>query len=212
MLDTGLFRYRSLNGGLLMLLLFMGGVIGFFLIFTVYLQNGLGYGVLRAGLTGIPWGIGVPLSAGVSAGVLTPKLGRIGVQIGILLTIAGLLGLMWMISAHATPWQFVPALLAGGAGMGLVVAALLDFTLSEVPVAAAGSASGLYNTVQQLAAGLSLAGIATIFFGLLGDAPAPATFTSALRGTLGVEVAVFALAFATSFLLPRTVTYHQRTS
>ena len=212
MLDTGLFRYRSLNGGLLTLLLFMGGVIGFFLIFTVYLQNGLGYGVLRAGLTGIPWGIGVPAFAGLSAGVLTPKLGRTGVQIGIVLTVAGLLGLMWTISVATTPWQFAPALFVGGAGMGLVVAALIDFTLSEVPVAAAGSASGLYNTVQQLAAALSLAGIATIFFDQLGTAPAPATFTTALRGTLWVEVVIFALALAASFLLPRTVTYHQRTS
>jgi EmrB/QacA subfamily drug resistance transporter len=211
MLDTGLFRYRSLNGGLLTLLLFMGGVIGFFLVFTVYLQNGLGYGVLRAGLTGIPWGIGVPLFAGLSAGVLTPKIGRTGVQIGILLTIAGLLGLMWTISADATSWQFVPALFVGGAGMGLVVAALIDFTLSEVPVAAAGSASGLYNTVQQLAAALSLAGIATIFFDLLGSAAAPATFSSALHTTLWVEAGIFALAFAASFLLPRAVTYHQPT-
>jgi EmrB/QacA subfamily drug resistance transporter len=212
MLDTGLFRYRSFNGGLLTSLLFLGGVIGFFLIFTVYLQNGLGYGVLHAGLTGVPWGIGVPVFAGLSAGVLTPKLGRTGIQLGILLTVAGLVGLMWTISPAATTWQFAPALFVGGAGMGLVVAALVDFTLSEVPVATAGSASGLYNTVQQLAAALSLAGIATIFFDLLGTTPAPATFTSALRTTLWVEVGVFVLALGASFLLPRTVTYQQRTS
>ena len=205
MLDTGLFRYRSFNAGLLTLLLFIGGVVGFFLIFTVYLQNGLGYGVLHAGLTGIPWGIGVPLFAGLSAGVLTAKLGRVGVQIGILLTIAGMLGLIWTVSEHATSWQLAPALFVGGAGMGLVVAALVDFTLSEVPVASAGSASGLYNTVQQLGAALSLAGIATIFFDRLGTAPQPAAFTAALHTTLWIEAGVFALAFAASFFLPRFV-------
>ncbi|HEV3355655.1 MAG TPA: DHA2 family efflux MFS transporter permease subunit [Pseudonocardiaceae bacterium] len=204
MLDTGLFRYRSLDGGLLTSLLFMGGVIGFFLIFTVYLQNGLGYGVLHAGLTGIPWGIGVPLFAGVSSGMLTPKLGRVGVQIGILLTVAGMLGLIWTVrDADATSWQFVPALFVGGAGMGLVVAAIVDFTLSEVPISAAGSASGLYNTVQQLAGALSLAGIATVFFNVLGNSGGPVPFTNALRITLWVEVGIFVLAFAASFLLPR---------
>ena len=183
MLDTGLFRYRSLDGGLLTSLLFMGGVIGFFLIFTVYLQNGLGYGVLHAGLTGIPWGIGVPLFAGVSSGML---------------------GLIWTVrDADATSWQFVPALFVGGAGMGLVVAAIVDFTLSEVPISAAGSASGLYNTVQQLAGALSLAGIATVFFNVLGNSGGPVPFTNALRITLWVEVGIFVLAFAASFLLPR---------
>ncbi len=210
MLDTRLFRYRSLNGGLLTLLLFMGAVIGFFLVFTVYLQNGLGYGVLHAGLTGIPWGSGVPLCACLSAGVLTPKVGRVGVQVGILLTIAGMLGLLWTVrDADATTWQFVPALFVGGAGMGLVVAALIDFTLSEVPIESAGSASGLYNTVQQLAAALSLAGIATVFFNQLGRGAGPVAFTGALRTTLWVEVGIFALAFAASFLLPRRVTFHE---
>ncbi|GAB2514183.1 DHA2 family efflux MFS transporter permease subunit [Nocardia heshunensis] len=177
LIELRLFRLRTFNGGLLTAALFFGGVIGFFMTMTLYFQIGLGYSVLRAGLTGLPWGMAVPMFAGISAGVLVPKIGRSALQIGLVLYMLGLIGLIWTVShfgPHVTSTQFIVPLLIGGVGMGLVVAPLVDFSLTDVPVQDAGSASGLFNTTQQLASAIGIAALGTVFFGLLGTQAAPA--------------------------------------
>ncbi|MFE2069807.1 MFS transporter [Streptomyces sp. NPDC059467] len=179
LIELSLFGYKSFTGGLLVNLLFMGGVIGFFLVFTLYMQVGLGYSVLRSGLTGIPWGAVVPVFAGVGAGVLAPKVGRPVMQIGLLLAITALVWLVWIVGREdVTSLKMAPALAVGGAGMGLVVAPMLDFTLADVPIADAGSASGIYNSIQQIGSAIGIAGIGALFFAQTGSTqPSPATYT-----------------------------------
>ncbi|GAA4984677.1 MFS transporter [Kitasatospora paranensis] len=210
LVELGLFRHRSFAGGLLVNLLFMGGAIGFFLVLTVFLQTGLGFSVLRSGLTGIPWGLLVPVFAGVGAGVLAPRLGRPVLQLGLVLDIVAMLVLMWTVGrGDVTSVALVPALAIGGAGMGLVVAPLLDFTLADVPVADAGSASGLYNTVQQIGSALGVAGLGAFFLGRTGHAvPGATAFGPAFQHTLWLPGGAFAAALAATFLMPRHAAHH----
>ncbi|MFI5865365.1 MFS transporter [Streptomyces sp. NPDC051546] len=210
LIELGLFRYKSFSGGLLVNLLFMGGVVGYFLVFTVYLQTGLGFSVMRSGLTNLPWGFMVPVFAGVSAAVLAPRLGRPVLQIGLVLDIVAMLTLMWTVgSGEVTTLRLVPALLIGGIGMGLVVAPLLDFTLADVPVTHAGSASGLYNTIQQVGSAIGIAGLGAFFFSRTGHhVPGPATYDPALQHTLWLPVAAFTAALAATFLMPGRATHH----
>ncbi|MCX4782715.1 MFS transporter [Streptomyces sp. NBC_01264] len=210
LIELSLFRYKSFSGGLLVNLLFMGGVVGYFLVFTVYLQTGLGFSVMRSGLTNLPWGLMVPVFAGVAAGVLAPKLGRPVLQAGLILDIIAMLTLMWTVGCgEVTTVKLIPALLIGGIGMGLVVAPLLDFTLADVPVADAGSASGLYNTIQQVGSAIGIAGLGAFFFSRAGHhVPGPATYDPALQHTLWLPVAAFAAALAATFLMPRHAAHH----
>src|SRR5260221_9140596 len=58
-----LFRARSFVAGIALQGSFFGIVTGFFLILTLFLQVGLGYSILKAGLTGIPFSLGVSVAA-----------------------------------------------------------------------------------------------------------------------------------------------------
>ncbi len=188
----------------------MGGVIGYFLVFTIYLQTGLGFSAMRSGLTNIPWGLLVPVFAGVAAAALAPKLGRPVLQTGLALDIIAMFALMFTVhQGNGTSLTLIPALAIGGIGMGLVVAPLLDFTLADVPVNDAGSASGLYNTIQQIGGAIGIAGLGAFFFSHTGRAiPSPATYNPALQHTLWLPIAAFASALAATLLMPQRAAHH----
>ncbi len=168
----GLFRRSSFVAGVILSLSFFSVIFGFFFIFTIYLQIGLGYSILKAGLTGIPFSLGVSLAAGFSGPVLIPRLGRKIVSAGPLIMGAGY-GL-FLLTIHryggdVTPWEFIPSLLIAGLGMGCVVAPIYSFILAEVPIDDAGSASGVVNTVQQIGGAVGVAVVGVIFFGFLAS-------------------------------------------
>ena len=167
-----LFRRRSFVAGVILSLSFFSVIFGFFFIFTIYLQIGLGYSILKAGLTGIPFSLGVSLAAGMSGPVLVPRFGRKIISAGPLIMGAGYALFLWTIRHYGgdvTPWEFIPSLFIAGLGMGCVVAPIYPFILAEVPIKDAGSASGVVNTMQQIGGAIGVAVIGVIFFGLIGD-------------------------------------------
>ncbi|BCB85248.1 MFS transporter [Phytohabitans suffuscus] len=200
-----LFRHRSFSGGLLVALLFFGGVFGYLLVFTVYLQAGQGYSVLRAGLAGIPWGAAVPVFAAISLAVFAPRLGRPVLQVGLVLMSVSMLWQMMLVGPGVTALSLAPALVVGGAGMGLILALLFDFTLADVPVQDAGSASGLGTTVQQVGTAIGIAAIGAAFF----TGPTTSGLSVAFQRALWLPVGMFAAAFAASFLLPRKAQHRE---
>lgn len=166
-----LFRARSFVVGITLMLVFFAVVSSFFLVFTLFTQLGLGYSVLKAGLTGIPFSIGVSVAAAISGPVLVPRFGRGIVTAGPITMILGFLLLIATIRAFdpVTPWEMIPALLIAGIGMGFVVAPIYPFVLAEVPLKDAGSASGVISAVGQIGGAIGVAAIGVIFFGLLGS-------------------------------------------
>jgi len=159
-LEVSLFRFRSVSAGLGVQLLFFVPVMGFFLVFMLFLQNGLGLAPVNAGLVMLPWSILVAVFAAISAIVLVPRIGRGAVQIGLALLTAALV-LVALTGATFTGavnwWLLMTGVVIGGAGMGMVVAPLAQLTLSDVPVLKAGTASALFNSVTQVAASLGVA-------------------------------------------------------
>jgi EmrB/QacA subfamily drug resistance transporter len=167
-----LFTKRSFIAGTGLIGAFFGIVSGFFLVLTLFLQVGLGYSVLKAGLTGIPFSIGVSVAAGMSGPVLVPRFGRNIITAGPALMIAGFALFIWTIGqfgGDVSPWELIPALLLSGIGMGCVVASVYPFILAEVPIRHAGSASGVINAVGQIGGAVGIAAIGVIFFGLIGS-------------------------------------------
>ncbi|MEV5412654.1 MFS transporter [Thermopolyspora sp. NPDC052614] len=204
-----LFRKRGFSGGLVTGLVFFSGIAGFSLVFSLYVQIGLGYGPLDAGLAALPWSIGTVLGFGVAAG-LVGKLGRLLVHIGMTIMVGGVLGLLLTLeltdgmSGGASLWTLAPALIVTGLGMGMVMSPFFDIVLAGVEQQETGSASGALTAVQQLGGAFGVALLGTVFFGV-GPAAhaAPAGgFGEAMRVTLWVVAGMFALAFVVAFLLP----------
>jgi EmrB/QacA subfamily drug resistance transporter len=166
------FARRSFVAGIILLGSFFAIVSGFFLIFTLFLQVGLGYSILKAGLTGIPFSLGVSVAAGMSGPVLVPRFGRNIISAGPLVMMAGFALFIWTIhtfGADLTPYELIPAQVISGVGMGFVVASVYPFILAEVPIKDAGSASGVINATGQIGGAIGVAAIGVIFFGLLGS-------------------------------------------
>jgi EmrB/QacA subfamily drug resistance transporter len=171
LVDMDLFRQRSFVPGLAVAGIFFMGIPAFFLTFSLWLQIGLGFTALHAGLTGIPFAVGSAVASAASVR-LAPALGRRILSVGSLLLVAGMAGLIWTVDRYGGAihsWQLLPALLVCGLGLGSVVAPLVNVVLAGIRGQDAGSASGVLTTVQQVGGAVGVALIGVVFFGLLGS-------------------------------------------
>jgi EmrB/QacA subfamily drug resistance transporter len=197
LVDMDLFRQRSFVPGLLVAGIFFMGIPAFFLTFSLWLQIGLGFTALHAGLTGIPFAVGSAVASAASVR-LAPSLGRRILSAGALLLVAGMVALIWTVDRYGGAihsWQLIPALLVCGLGLGSVVAPLVTVVLAGIRGQDAGAASGVLSTVQQVGGAIGVALIGVIFFGLLGSQAAGVAddLIPGLRGGLqaaGVPAAV----------------------
>ncbi|MFI6527911.1 MFS transporter [Streptomyces uncialis] len=210
LIELSLFKVKSFAAGIAVQTVFGIGLGVYFLVSTLYMQLGLGWSILRAGLTGVPFSIAVSLAAGTSVQLLVPRFGRKVLQTGALTMAAGVLLYLWVADRYGmdiTFWQMVLPLVVMGIGMGLIVAPLTDAILSEVPREHAGSASGLLNTVQQMGNALGLGLVSVVFFGVIDEHVAPsalgAEFVNGFQHALKYVVAVMVAIFGLMFLLPR---------
>ncbi len=198
-----LFKAHSFVVGITITVAFYAIVASFFLVLTLFLQIGLGYPVLKAGLTGIPFSIGISLTAGLSGPVLVPRFGRNIVTAGpitMLIGFALFIGAIVHFGGAVSPFELAPALLVGGAGMGCVVAPVYPFILAEVPVKDAGSASGVINAVGQVGGAIGVAAIGVIFFGLIGSQAT--TSVDSVRDGMTADLTAAGLP---SFVVPQVI-------
>ncbi|WNO74026.1 MULTISPECIES: MFS transporter [unclassified Streptomyces] len=215
LVELSLFRVKSFAAGIAVQLTF-GIVCGvFFLVWTLYMQIGLGWSPLRAGLTGVPFSIAVSAAAGISVQKLVPRFGRKVLQAGAVTMAAGMLLYIWEAGRYGTAihsWQMMLPLVVMGLGMGLIVAPLTDAVLSDVPHEHAGSASGLINTTMQMGNALGLGLVSVVFFGSIDDRIAPSAvgkaFGEAFQNSLWWAVGVLGLIFLVMFALPSRPKQH----
>ncbi|WP_051809807.1 MFS transporter [Streptomyces sp. NRRL S-378] len=207
LVELSLFKVKSFAGGIAVQLTFGIATGIFFLVWTLYMQMGLGWSALRAGTTGIPFSIAVSVAAGLSVEKLVPRFGRKVLQAGALVMAAGLILYIWESEHYGmeiASWQMAAPLILMGIGMGLIVAPLNDTTLSEVPRRDAGSASGLINTTGQMGNALGLALTSVVFFGLIEDDMVfGPPYVEAFRGALWWVVGVLVVISLVMFMLPR---------
>jgi EmrB/QacA subfamily drug resistance transporter len=208
LVNVHLYRGRGFASGTAVQVLLFGGLSAYFLAQTIYLQAGLGWSVLRAGLIGVPFAVVCSVCAGLGVTVLAERIGRDVVRLGAVVMGAGCAILAWTVSgADRTTswWALVPGVTVVGAGFGLMVASVGLFALAEVPVEDAGSASGLYNTSGQLANAVGIAAIGTVFFTVV-ERTAPAApdhlFGPAFEAVLAMVVLLLAGAFVAARRLP----------
>src|SRR5712691_2305940 len=179
LLRPPLFRIPAFTAGLIVQLAFAAGLQGLFLTLALWLQTGQHYSPLRAGLTTVAFSVGSFLAAPVAV-PLAQRYGRLVLACGGLLLTLGTAGIglgAHHVGASTNPWPIVPGLVVAGVGLALLVIPLPNVVLTAVPVHAAGGASGLFSTVQQVGGALGVAVIGTVFFGYLNGHSFSAAFT-----------------------------------
>ncbi|MQY26786.1 MFS transporter [Nocardia aurantia] len=206
LVDFTVFRSRPFAVGLVMWGLFWIAAGGFFLIWTLFMQAGLGWTPLRAGLTAATFAAGVGVGAGVAPEKLVPRFGRDVSVAGAMLLAAGF-AVFACAAAHfgtsISLWAIVPIQVVSGLGFGMVIAPTLALLLGQVPHREAGAASGLLNTVQQVCFAIGVALAALIFFDRASSATGGAEFVYAFASTLRYVIGVLVVVAAGFLAVPR---------
>ncbi|MFE9189777.1 MFS transporter [Micromonospora sp. NPDC007208] len=198
--DLRLFSFQSYTLGSILALVYFGGFTAIFFIFTLFLQMGLGYSALVAGLAITPFALG-SAAAAVLGGRVVNRFGRPLVAIGLLTVLVGLAATV--IALHLfpdapAPWVTTGPLLIAGIGSGLVIAPNQTITLSEVPVGQAGSGAGMLQTGQRIGAAAGIAAVGSLFFSTLADSRGD--WTSAFEQSLILATGIITLALVAALI------------
>src|SRR3954451_3890882 len=205
-----IFKLRTLTGANVAGLLLGASLFSMFFFISLYMQQGLGYSAIYAGLSYLPLALTIIVAAGV-AGQLVTRFGFKPILAAGLAFVS--LGLLWF-SQVSVGGGFLtdilaPSILAAiGLGFGSVPSTIA--AVSGVEDREQGLASGLINTSQQIGGALGLAVLSTIATSRTDHVMA--TGTSTLQNGLneGFQSAflggavIAALGFAATLILIRT--------
>jgi EmrB/QacA subfamily drug resistance transporter len=171
LVELGLYKLRSYSFGSAMITLYFAGFTPLFFVFTLFLQTGLQYSALAAGLAITPFAVGSAVGSALGGRRVTDY-GRPLIAFGLVLVLVGLVGsivAVHFVPAHGTGWATLAPLLVAGVGGGLVIAPNQALTLSDVPVPRAGTAGGLLQTGQRVGAAVGIAAVGSAFFAAVAN-------------------------------------------
>ena len=201
MMPLRLFRIRGVSVGSGMLLLFGGIAIAMWYFTSLFLQNVLGYGALRAGLGQTPAAVTFMVIARRAAGLLP----RTGVR-PLLLAGCGcfVAGFGWLAQARSGYVTSVlgPTLLIA-VGIGLTFPTLMAATTADVPEDDAGIIGGLANTAAQAGGSVGLAVLATVAGTQVDTGGSPPAAALAYDRVFLVAAGLGLALAAVTLLLPR---------
>lgn len=159
--NIALFQSRAFSIGLITISVIALGEFSSLFTLPIYLQSVKGYTPLHSGYATLPLAFGAMFAAPLSAKLVNRLGTKWVITTGICLETVGLL-LLSLIRVNSSYTQIWPALLCLGVGIGLAISQNTQATLSEIPPAQAGSASGVLNTVRQLGSALGIAVIGAV--------------------------------------------------
>jgi EmrB/QacA subfamily drug resistance transporter len=202
LVDLSLFALPDVRIGVALAFAFFTAVPCVFLILALYLQDGLGLSALASGVAYMPLALSF-----VGISLINPRLyARAGerlLAIGAAITALGTVAIIAAVAAghpsHVTP-ALIAAFVLFGIGPGIVMPGMMTAVLRTVPERAAGSASGVLTTAQQIGAALGIAIGGVLFFGALGDGRGAGAYGDALAVALAWSIVA---ALATGLLALR---------
>ncbi|HKT83691.1 MAG TPA: MFS transporter [Solirubrobacterales bacterium] len=160
LLDPDLFRSKVFRLGVTGQMLQQIALGGMMIALPIYLQMVLEYNALEAGLSMAPLSLttfGMALLAGRRAGDRSPSS---IIRVGFALVTVGLLVLLPIVPRADTGWYLAIPLAIAGAGLGLLVSQLNNYTLSPISEERISEAAGVNSAAGSfgLSFGLAFAG------------------------------------------------------
>jgi EmrB/QacA subfamily drug resistance transporter len=204
LIPPSLFRSRGYAAGAVTAFASTASVASFYLIFAIYLQIGLGFSAIEAGLASLPFSIGAFFGSGIAI-PLAARLGKTLILIGSILQFSGYFWVSQVVIDKAdilVGADLIFPLAVAGVGLTLVLVPLNDVALAETDVSDAGAASGVLTTFQQVGAAIAVAVIGMVFFGIAEDNFSPSGLRDAFSAGVWVTLGAVALTGAASFLMP----------
>jgi EmrB/QacA subfamily drug resistance transporter len=198
MLNLAFFRDRAFSGAVCSIGMVTFGLFGTLFLLTQYLQFGLGYSALAAGIRVLPAAGMIALIAPLSTLALRVTTVRYTMAAGLACIAAGL----WLLSgvtAASTFTSIVPGIMLLGAGAGLAMPAATESVMGSLPSGDTGVGAATNGTFLQTGGALGVAVIGSLLntryqggmSATLAPYHVPAGAFQAIRGSLGgaLEVA-----------------------
>lgn len=213
LIQFSIFKLPTLRAANIVALIHGTSVLAAFFVFTVYMQDVLGFSAIQTGLGMFPLCVAVIVFAGIAS--------RRSTSIGfkrVLVIGAGVQasGLVWLAQMHPDGSYLVDVLgpsLVIGAGFGAVVVALTIAGLTGTDQTNAGLSSGLLNTSQQVGRAIGLAVLISVYTSQATNETRTGTdATVALTDGLASGTLVLAgLCFASMVIAALTMSSHDCT-
>lgn len=184
LLDPTLFRRRLFAFGITQGILQQVALGGLLIVLPIYLQMVLGYNAMEAGLALAPLSLtmfAVALVAGKRAGRRRPSS---LVRAGFLVATVAVALLISIVPDTQTGWSLALPLILAGAGLGVLVSQLNNYTLAPIEEESVGEAAGVNSATGSfgLSIGLAFAGavmLATLSAAFTGMAQSSDVLTPA---------------------------------
>jgi len=204
-IDFELFAISSFRNGILISSFYFAALPATFIVLTLFLQRGLGFSPVVAGMVTIPFAL-VSAYTSYRSGKVVHKRGRPLVVIGLLAVLAGF-GLVVLASVTIPdaymPWAVAVAMTLAGAGGGAVISPNQTLMLEDIPVHQGGLAGSLAQVGQRIGTAIGLAAALSVFFYVLADEanePLSVAYHDAFAIALTVVVGLVALALVFALL------------
>jgi EmrB/QacA subfamily drug resistance transporter len=163
MLPMRLFRSRAFSAGNAAMFFHWGSALGALFFMAQFLQTGLGFGPLAAGLGLMPWGA-TTFFVPQAAGRLINRVGeRPFIAAGLSLNALALLWIALIAEPDVAYWQIVAPLILSGTGIAMSIPASQSSVLTSVGPEDIGKASGTFNTMRQLGGAFGVAVLVAVF-------------------------------------------------
>jgi hypothetical protein len=204
LIPPSLFQNRGFSAGVVTGFLAPSSIGSFFLVLVLYVQTGLGFSAIDAGIASLPFSIGAFVGSGIAV-PLASRLGKYLIVIGAGFQLTGYLLVKQVVLDQGNGLVgadlIVPMAIAG-IGLTLILVPLNDLSLAQTDVTNAGAASGVLNTFQQVGGALGVAVISVIFFDVVGVNFSPAGLRDAFEAAMWVPLVAVTLTGVSSLLLP----------
>ncbi len=208
LLDLELFRWRSFRSGLAINMAIYAYFGSFLLGLALFLQAGLHFSALHAGLTFGPVGVAFAVTS-LLVRPLIDRRGRRVVIAGVSLSLTGAIALLIDVhfsGAATSSLRLFPPLLLIGVGNGCALPAMIGAALVDVPRHKAGAGAGALSMAQQFAISLGVAVLGEVFFTILTSRPTIGRYVTAVQAVFMLNAGLLALALVLARFLPAPAT------
>jgi EmrB/QacA subfamily drug resistance transporter len=202
MLPLRLFRSRPFSAGNAAIFFHWGSALGALFFMAQFLQTGLGYGPLKAGLALMPWGA-TPVIVAPVVGRLINRFGeRPFIAAGLSLNALALIGIALIAQPDVPYWQIVAPLILSGTGVAMSIPAAQSSVLTAVGPQHIGKASGTFSTMRQLGGAFGVAVLVAIFTST-GSYTSAQAFSDGFVAATGACAGLSLLGAAAGLALPQ---------
>jgi EmrB/QacA subfamily drug resistance transporter len=201
MLPMRLFRSSAFSAGNAASFLATASLFGSVFFFAQFLQTGLGYGPLGAGLRMLPWTVTLSLCAPL-AGSLADRVGqRPFIVAGLFLQAAGFGSVALIVDPGVAYGELVAPMVVAGIGISMALPAFQSAVVSSVAPEAIGKAAGVNSMMRQLGGVFGIAILVAVFAAAGGYASAQA-FSDGFAPAIGVAAGLSLLGSVVATALP----------